>query len=144
MKETTKAVYNVLSSDSTLLDMLTAQPPFNNEDGASQAKNSIVPSDVVRKAMSTPLISIQEGSRLKIGSKLISETLFIRCYNENSKSYVEINNIVDKIVTLLDGVEISIEGKVLVKIEWEATLPGLEDEPLDMKFKEARFRVLIL
>lgn len=144
MKETTEAIYDVLSTDSTLLAMLTAQVPFNDPNGTASTKNSIVPSDIVKKAMSTPLVSIQEGSRLKIGSKLISDTVFIRCYNEDRKSYIEINNIIDRIITLLDGVEITIEDKVLVELNWEATLPGLRDEPLGMKFKEARFRILVL
>lgn len=144
MKETTKAIYDVLSSDTTLLDMLASQSPFNDPDGTAQTINSIVPADMVKQAMSTPLITIQEGSRLKIGSKLISDTLFIRCYNEMRKSYIEIDTIIDRVITLLDGVEISIDGKVFVKIEWEVTLPGLPDEPLDMKFKETRFRVLVL
>lgn len=144
MKGTTKAIYDTLSGDSALLAKLASNAPYYDPNGTSETVNSIVPSDMVTRIIATPFLMVQEGSELSIGSKLIAESVFIRCYNDKRKSFVEINEIMDAVKALLDGAEITLSDKRLVKIKWEITLPALSDEPLDMKFKEQRYRILVI
>lgn len=144
MKGTSEAIYKKLIGDSTLTNLLASNKPFYDATGSSSKSNSIVPADIVNRKLSLPILVIQEGQELKIGTTLTSETVFIRCYNDVSKSYVEINSVLDRVRVLLDDAQLDISDKVSVQVVWEATLQGLVDESLDLKFKESRYRVLVL
>ena len=144
MIHTTEAVYNILIADSELTDMLGENKPFYNADGSSSRVNSVIPADIANRKLTMPILVIREGQELSIGTTLVSETLFVRCYNEVDRSYVSINNILDRVRTLLADAQLSISDKTSVKVEWEATLSGLIDESLNLKFKESRYRILVL
>jgi len=144
MNKTVEAIYDILAADDTLVSLLALNPPFYNPNGDEARVNSIIPADIVENSMTAPFLVIQEGSELKIGSKLESQSLFFRCYNDRQKSYITIDEILNRIKAMLDNLEITVENKVVVKLGWEATMPGLLDESLGMKFKESRYRLLVL
>lgn len=144
MKATSKAIYNILVNDNTLLSMLATNAPFYQTGGTKSKVNSIVPADIVERALETPFLVIQEGSEIRLEEFLKSETVFVRCYNDRVKSYIDINTILDKVQSLLHDAQISIDDRVLVRCQWETTLPGLLDESIGLKFKESRYRLLVL
>jgi len=144
MTGTSEAIYNLLVADTALTDLLGSNKPFYNKSGTSAKTNSIVPADIVSGVKNLPIIVIQEGQELSIGTTLTSETIFIRCYNDIEKSYIDINSVLDRVRVLLDDAQLTIGDKVAVSCGWEATLPGLVDESLNLKFKESRFRLLVL
>lgn len=137
-------IYLLLSSDTTLTDMLGLNAPFYDDTGTETRANSIVPADMVKRKLNTPFITIQEGSETKIGSNLKDESFFIRCYNDIRKSYVRVNEILDRVRDLLDGADLELSDRVLVKVSFESRLPGLEEEGMELKFKEERYRLQVL
>lgn len=144
MISSSEKIYLLLSSDDTLVNMLGYNSPFYDPNGTMSKANSIVPADMVKRRLNTPFITIQEGSETRVGSSLIDESFFIRCYNDVSKSYVKINEILDRVREILDGASLTLSDRVFVKISFEARLPGLEEEGMELKFKEERYRLQVL
>ena len=143
MKGTNESIYNLLKVNTELLDMLGKNTPIIG-NGTSSTLNSIVPSDLVNKKLNTPYITIQEGNENKSGSHTMNQSFFIRCYNDDSKGYIEINTILDKIREILDGSELTLEDRRFLEINFESRLPGLREETMQQKFKEERYRVKVL
>lgn len=144
MKSSNERIFALLVNDETLTDMLGVNAPFYNPEGIVSRKNSIVPADMVNRKMAMPVVGIQEGTETKIGHELKDESFFIRCYNDVSKSYIRINEILDRIRELLDGSELTLSDRVFVDISFEARMPGLVDEEIGLKFKEERYRLTVL
>jgi len=144
MRKTSEAIYNILVADNSLISMLASNAPFYNPSGTKTRSNSIIPADIVERALDTPFLVIQEGSESMLDEHLRSETIFIRCYNDRVKSYIDINKILDRVQTLLHEAQFSIDDRTLVRCQWETTLPGLLDESIGLKFKESRYRLLVL
>ena len=143
MKDTNLGIFELLSNDDTLLLMLASNAPYHNPNGVTSKANSIVPSDVANRKMETPFITIQEGNENKIGH-VLSQSIFIRCYNDIRKSYITINEVLDRVRVLLDGVDLTLTDRRHVKTYFESRLPGLVEEAMELKFKEARYRVTVL
>ena len=143
MVNTNQKIYNVLINDATLLALLAENAPFHDSDGTASKANSIVPADVANRKMETPFITIQEGNENKSGKVLI-QSFYIRCYNNIKKSYITINEILDRVRSLLDGSDLTLTDRRHIKTTMESRLPGLVEEGMELKFKEERFRVEVL
>lgn len=144
MKSSLKAIYDVLSGDSELLSMLASNSPYYNSKGASSTKNSIVPLGMITRKMNTPLVAIGEGTETRIGNHLKDESFYVRCYNDLGKSTVEINTILERVIVLLDRKDFTLTDRVHVSTRYEATMPPLVDEEINLKFREQRYRLLVL
>lgn len=147
MNSVMTAIVNILKADSTLVNMLGSNKPFYSKGVAqtSSKSNSFIPADMLGNDLNTPIISLGFGTRIRIGdTALESETVYIRCYNDINKSYVEINNIIQRIKLLLDNANLSLSEGAFVKITFDSLSDGLPDEPLNMKFREIIFQVLVL
>lgn len=143
MKSSNQKIYELLIADTTLVNLLASNTPLLNPTGTSAKTNSIVPSDMVNRKLNTPFITIQEGNE-NIDSHILYQTFYIRCYNDISKSYVEINTILDRVRLLITSNDLALTDRRFVKAQSESRLPGLVEEMLDLKFKEERFRVQVL
>lgn len=144
MRGTLKAIYEILSNDTTLVDMLAENRKWNSGDAGNYEKvNSIVPSALSRN-LGTPYLVIIEGTEVKVDRELKSEDVYIRCYNDVNKTTIEITEILDRVKFLLDKTHFDIEDRVNVECIWETTLPILQDDILGKNFKESRYRVLVL
>jgi hypothetical protein len=146
MNSTTSAIYDILQADLTLLNLLATNTPFYSPSGSTSKANSIVPAGQISGKFNTPFVSLQEGNLTLISEKLKDESFYVRCYNDINKTGVAINNILDRIIELLDRVELNIvdEKHRFVKIKWESRLPLLVDEGFNLNFREDRYRLFIL
>jgi hypothetical protein len=146
MKIAKDAIYDILSGDTTLKSYLAANSPFYNSEGTKTTANSIIPAGKATTATLTPFITIQGGPRSKVDplGNAFDEFFYIRCYNDNKKTFVEIDNIIQRIEQLIDGVEITLSGDSCVLATLEDVGAELEDEALELNFKEARFRVRLI
>lgn len=138
------AIYERLIGDDGLKALLPNNSPFYDKKAAPAKKFSIVPAGMGRADMAKPFITIQEGVSTRIGYYLIDESFWIRVYNTKEKSYVDIDEIADTIITLLDRYEFSVDNKVHVRTLYESTLQAATDESLDLNFRELRFRMYLL
>jgi len=146
MNSTTSAIYDILQDDLTLVNMLGSNRPFHSPSGALSKQNSIVPAGQINGKFITPFVSLQEGNLTLISEKLKDESFYVRCYNDINKTGVAINNVLDRVVELIDRVELNIvdEKHRFVKIKWESRLPLLVDEGFNLNFREDRYRLYIL
>lgn len=145
MNDTINEIYKVLIADTTLTNMLASNKPAHNPSGTSARTNSIVPQAVASEKMNVPFIMLAEGSETKIGSKLLDESLYVRCYNDRKKSNVVINQIIERVKTLLDGKVLTLTSRRQVeKVKYETTLPPLLDEEVNLRFRESRYRLFLL
>lgn len=143
---TTKAIYDTLIADSTLMGFLALNKPYYkpNDTTAPTKANSVLPFAIIERKLDCPFMTIGEGQNLRIGEFLESETIYIRCYNDMGKTFVDINKVLDRVKSLLDKSSLTIEDRTKVKIVFESTLDGLVDEAIGLKFKESRYRILVL
>lgn len=144
MESTIKSIYAILNSDTTLVNLLASNKPWNNPNGSSSKINSIVPENLVGRKLNAPYIMILEGTDIDLGEELHAESIYIRCYQDINKTNIQLNTIMERIKTLLDNKQFAIENKSNVRCEWEITLTAIIDESLQRKFKESRYRILVL
>jgi hypothetical protein len=144
MKGTTKAIYNILKDDLELLSMLAENPHFSSLRGSQSKDNSILPSGQIRKDLNTPFLSFQEGSETFFGEEIKRQIFYIRCYNSKQKTYVEINEVLERVRELLNKAVLVLDDRVSVKCKSEGRLPALEDEPFALNYKEERYSVVVL
>ena len=98
MKDAKLAVYNVLTGDETLLAMLGSNAPFNDPKGTKNTAHSVIPAGFASIRTKTPFITIQGGPRVKRDpmGHYFNEFLYIRCYNDSKKSFVKIDEILER------------------------------------------------
>ena len=146
MIKTIKAIRDALINDTELMGLLAQNKPYYDKQSATaeNKENSVLPFSVIERKLNCPFITLGEGQTLRLAEFLESETVYIRCYNEMGKTFVDINKVLDRVKALIDKSQLTIEDRAKVKIVFEATLDGLVDETIGLKFKESRFRILVL
>lgn len=146
MKTAKKAIYDLLSGDTTLKTMLASNAPFYNPTGTKTTAESIVPAGKASSTTKTPFITIQGGPRVKVDplGSVYDEFFYIRCYNDIKKSYIEIDNIIERIEALLDDYSFSLADGTNVLTTLENIDIEREDETLNLNFREARFRIRLV
>lgn len=144
MLEQKQKLAEVLQADSTLVNMLASNKPFYNPSGTVAKVNSILPIGMIKSRMSYPVLAIQSGGSTKIGENFFDEIIFVRAYNSKDKSFVLVQQILERVKELLDGYEFNFVNSVHIKTMFEWCSPELEDEPLELNFQEMRFRTFIL
>lgn len=146
MREVKNEIYQTLVTDSTLTDMLASNAPFNNPKGTATKANSILSAGKASTSTKTPFITIQGGPRVKVNplGRVFDEFIYIRCYNDIKKSYVEIGNILERVEIILDDIDLSLDDENCVLVTLEEA--GLEatDEELNLNFIETRYRIRLL
>jgi hypothetical protein len=66
MKDIKEEIYDILKADSTLLNYLGSNKPFNNPSGASAKVNSIIPAGKAKGRSNMPIITIAGGPESSI------------------------------------------------------------------------------
>lgn len=144
MKDEKDKIYQRLVADSTLTNLLAANTPFYNPNGASAKTNSIIPAGKATGETNGPFVTIQNGNETKLGTKLYDLFVYIRVYDSTQKSYTQIQAILERIKVLLDGYEFSFNSSALVQAKYDNTVSETVDESLNMNFQESRYRLLLL
>lgn len=146
MKEVKLAVYDILVDDDTLVDMLAANPPFDNPKGAKNKTHSIIPAAFTAIKTKTPFITIQGGPRVKRDpmGHYFDEFLYIRCYNDSKKAFITIDSILEKIQQLLDNSSLSLDDNAHIFMSLESTDVERIDEALDLNYRESSYRIEIV
>lgn len=142
MKESKNAIYDILSEDDTLLAMLAENPPFENPKGSKSAAHSIIPAGYASSITESPFITIQGGPRVKRDpmGHYFDEFIYIRCYNDIEKSFVTIDNILERIQQLLDNKSLTLNNNVSIHLSLETTDMERLDETLNMNYRESSYR----
>lgn len=144
MQAEKNAIYQKLKADSSLLSMLADNPPYANPSGTKSKANSIVPAGAATAKTATPFITIQGGGEVQVGRKFFVETMYIRVYDAQPKYFVRIDQVMEKIKSILDHSDLTLTENRFIQIEYESALTELTDEALNLNFREAVFRISLL
>lgn len=111
--------------------------------GAASKAGSIYPAGFATAESKVPFITIQGGPRSKVDPifSLYDEFFYIRCYNDVRKAYVQIDEILERVESLLDGLTLSLTNGSNVHTTFEESLGETIDESLNLNFVEAHFRI---
>ena len=144
MKEQREQIAELLQNDPTLLDMLPVNRPWFDGSQAAAKKWSILPMDKISLEMTKPFIGLAAGSENLIGTHLLEDFFYVRCYNANDKTYVDIDRILSRVKVLLHGHRFNFVDTVSIDTLYETTGPELTDQAYDLRFRESRYRLLIV
>ena len=142
--EIRNAVYNIIANDQEIVDMLAENANWSQPEGRGTKNrlNSIMPVDKFDyEKHSLPVVTVQLGSPVRVDYHLVEDILYIRCYNSSQKSFVDITNILSKIVKLLHRTELPLEDNRLIECVWTGTSAEAIDEAYHLPYREATFTI---
>jgi hypothetical protein len=143
MKNIREAIGNLLQSDDILLAMLAENKSWADETQSGK-EYSIIP--VLKSPLSMmPYITIMYLSDTQTGYMLKDAVFMIRCYNATDKTFVEIDEVLERVIALLHRHRFTdLDGNVNVQTEYNFTGTELEDQAYQQNFREAQFSILYL
>lgn len=144
MIDTFAQIASMLREDTTLLAMLANNKPYFPSDQPEAKIWSVRPVETGSGELNTPFITIQEGTEIRLGQQLKRQEAIIRVYHSVTKTYVDINKILDRVRELLDNVDLETQDRVFVQIRCDGRLAGLEDQAWNLKYKEENYGILVL
>lgn len=144
MIDTFAQISQLLRQDEVLLAMLAKNKPYFPSDAEEAKVWSVRPVDTGSGELNTPFITIQEGTEVRLGQQLKRQEALIRVYHSVTKTYVDINKVLDRVRELLDNVQLETDDRVFVEIRCNGRLAGLEDQAWNLKFKEENYGILVL
>jgi hypothetical protein len=142
-----QSIANHLKSDAGLVDMLAVSTPIMNANGTPEKVNSIVPMSKVADETShrpCPLIGIRSGDLQRAGYHTYDVFVYIRCYNNVDKAYVEINDILSFVNKLLDRQFITIPTVATAEMVLQSMTGEEYDEGFKLNYRECVFRLQIM
>lgn len=144
MISTFAEISKILREDEQLLTLLAKNKPYFPSDAEEAKVWSIRPVETGNGELNTPFITIQEGTEVRLGQQLKRQEALIRVYHSVTKTYVDINKVLDRVRELLDNVDLETQDRVFVQIRFNGRLAGLEDQAWNLKFKEENYGILVL
>lgn len=142
--EIRNAVYDMIASNEEIVEALAENANWSQPEGkGTKSKlNSIMPVDKFDyEKHSLPVVTIQMGSPVRTDYHLVEDILYVRCYNNSQKSYVNITEILSKIVKLLHRAELPLNDNRLVECVWTGTTAETIDEAYHLPYREATFTI---
>lgn len=142
MEEQRKAIFKILQSDKKLNDMLPKNYAFWNPT-LCDTGYSILPSSKISKSLNRPFVTIQLSSETLIEKHLNNTFIYIRCYNELDKTYVEIDNILSRIKEILHSKvqQQFSDKKVSIDMVYENTSADAIDQAYNLNFRESAYKL---
>lgn len=149
MNSVISAIKTKLDSDATLLAFLGSNSHFTDSKSAATKQNSIFPAGWLKTMKNVPVVTLDQGTFTKRGSFLFDELLYIRAYNDPSATNVTMNDILQRIKTLINSipgrtVTLDIADGVVVELKWEGRLQPVFDEGFQLRFIEDSYRIYLL
>nr|DAV53564.1 MAG TPA: Protein of unknown function (DUF3168) [Caudoviricetes sp.] len=144
--EIRQAVYRAIVSDKKLMSLLADNANWAQPEGTKKSKtNSVMPVDKFDyNKCEMPIVTIQLGGAVRADYHLVEDILYIRCYNNSQKSYVEITKILSIIVKKLHRTELKLADNRLVECVWTSTSAESIDEAYHLPYREATFTIAVV
>lgn len=146
MSEQRKQFIELLQSDSQLLRMLAKNKPFWNDRIGESKKYSIVPVTKISTELKRPFLSVQVLNDNLVETKLSDVFIYVRCYNDGDKTFVDIDKILSRVRVILHNhrFEAYTDGTISIDTVYEATGSDSVDEAYHLNYRESRYRILYL
>ncbi len=134
-----------LKADSTLVGMLAVNPPYYDAKITTEKKeNSIAPMDFIGELKNQPTIGVKAGVTTMIGTNLIDALILVRCYNNMDKAYVDINKVLSRAETVINGKLFTLTGMTNIETVFEFISEESVDDAYQLRYREAQFRLQII
>lgn len=136
----------LVSDDDATPGLLAKSTAVNAPDGPESRRNSIVPMTKVadeRTSRPTPLIGIRSGQMVKVGYNSYDVFIFIRCYTSLDKAFVENDEILSLVNSLLDQAYLPIPSAAVAEMTLEQVSGEEYDEGFKLNYRESQFRLNI-
>lgn len=143
INEPRAAIYNALSANAELVDMLAENTLWSDRRLAPSKAYSIVPMDKI-DGLKPLFIGIMAGQTTLTAEFTHDVFFYIRCYNNRDKTYVDIDNALSLVYDSLHRKKLPMVGAVNVKTYHETTLDEMVDEANNMRYRESRYRLVVL
>nr|DAF57007.1 MAG TPA: Protein of unknown function (DUF3168) [Myoviridae sp. ctp4Q36] len=141
--EIRRAVYDIIIGDDKIVEMLGenshVSQPENNVKSKFYSVMTADQFDYNKHEM--PVVTIQMGSPVRTDYHLVENILYIRCYNNSQKSFVNITEILSRIVKRLHRAELPLDDNRLVECVWTSTSAESIDEAYNLPYREATFTI---
>lgn len=141
--EVRRLIAEAMQGDETLLAFLSPDNvnwTLPEGEGTKDRKWSIVPADKFDYSkMQLPVVTLQMGDDLLMGHHLVETVLYVRCYNNSQKTYVDITAALARVVTLLHRKKLALADSQYIEFKWQGTSAELFDQAYGLPFREARF-----
>lgn len=139
-----------------IVDVLGAEPKLVGDtgllavsksyiDGSTEGRlQSIVPMTKImdgQQSRPTPLIGIRSGQMTRVGFNSYDVFVFIRCYTSLDKAFVENNEIMSLVNTLLDRQIITVPTAAIAEMTLEQVSGEEYDEGYKLNYRESQFRL---
>lgn len=146
MHDQRKAILELLQNDEELLRLLATNSAFWNQDLESEARYSIIPVDKIWDGIKTPFVTVQIGGEDLVGHKLLDAFVYVRCYNDNDKTFVSIDSVLSRVKALLHRHRFAqyADNAVSIDTVYETTGPEASDQAYNLNYRESRYRVTYL
>lgn len=146
MHEQRKAILELLQNDEELLKLLASNKAFWNENLEEEARYSILPVDKIYDGIKTPFLTVQLGGENQVGTTLLDAFAYIRCYNEEDKTFVNIDAVLSRVKVLLHKHRFAqyADNAVSIDTVYETTGPEARDEAYRLNYRESRYRLTYL
>lgn len=140
-----EAVMTYLRSDSAVLALLGANPPWDDQNVAPASRYSIALRDKTPLDV-CPYVSIAMEADNLVGYNLRDVFLLVRCYNSIDKTFVDIEKVLSRVKVLLHRHRFDLDDADSVSIDtlYESTTGEARDEAYNQNFREARYRLSVL
>jgi len=133
-----------MKADATLVALLATNRPYYKPKGSLSKENSIVPSEFIPELKNSPVIAIKAGVMTKTSVNLYDAIILIRCYNSMDKAYVDINKVLSRIETTIQGKMFSLTGMVNIATELETIGEESVDDAYQLRFRELSVRLQLI
>jgi hypothetical protein len=137
-------IVKVLKDDPVLVAMLAENPPYYQPDAPKAKANSIVPTDFIPELKNMPAIGVRAGVTTRRGVSMIDAIILVRCYNNMDKAFVDINKVLSRVETLVNGKLFELTGMVNIATTFETISQESVDDAYQLRFREAAFRLQLI
>jgi hypothetical protein len=151
MKSAKEQIAQFIKQDAILLAMLASNIPFNDKNGTAMEANSIIPKGQLSGRLDSggkinaPIITIGSVSSSKLGHFAYDEIFDLTIYDDEMKSYVTIDDIIDRLREILDKKFFILDiGEVNFNTEVQGVGQDMNDPDFHLNFKKITVRLYII
>lgn len=146
MNDQRKQFIEALQNDAKLLKLLATNNAFWNDGLPASKKFSIIPVDKANSKVKTPFVTVQVSNENLISTKLTDAFIYVRCYNSEDKTFVDIDKVLSRVKAILHSNRFKqyADNAVSIDTVYESTGPESSDQAYALNYRESRYRLLYI
>lgn len=132
-----------LVADNALVGLLAENRPWNDKNGPLDRRHSIVPMSEIERMI--PLyVGILQGPAVLQSFASYETFTYMRVYNTLDKTYYDIDRVIAELSRVLHHARLDMPNTSFIQVELEEVGIDSIDDALRQRYREARFRIVVL